>query len=80
MTPVTANIEVNVPFILMKTRKPGAEMVNSCLFLSYTHLSHFLCCFCFNIFLLMMPVYDLQWAYEKFNTITMHFQLISNSL
>lgn len=27
-----------------------------------------------------MPVHDLQWAYEKFNTITVHLQLISNSL
>lgn len=52
----------------------------SCLSLSYTHLSHFLCCFWFNIFLLMMPVNDCQWAYEKFNAITMHFQLISKSL
>lgn len=77
-----ANIKIHIPFILRKAKNFGAEVVKffSCLFLSYTHLSHFLCCFCFNIFLLMIPVYDLQWAYEKFNTITMHFQLISNSL
>lgn len=76
-----ANIEIHVPFIVRKSKKSGAEMVTfySCSFLSYTHLSHFLCCFWFNIFLLMMLVNDCQWAYEKFNAITMHFQLISKS-
>lgn len=49
-------------------------------FLSYTHLPNFLCCFCFNIFLLVVPDHDLRWACEEFNVNTMHFQLISNSL
>lgn len=75
-----ANIKTYVPFILRNTKKLEQKCLFFCLLLSYKHLLHFLCCFCFNIFLLTMPVHDLQWAYEKFNTITVHLQLISNSL
>lgn len=76
-----ANIKIHVSFIVRKPKKSGAKVVTfySCLFLSYTHLSHFLCCFWFNIFLLVMTVNDCQWAYEKFNAITLHFQLINKS-